>query len=181
MLGNVLSDSPLFFWIRSHIKVELILVYVKHLHPLLSRATREGVVGLDSLGVVDRAFPVAMVQLDRSDEWEVLRRIELVHDPVLDEHDILAELVVDERNAADNARHGLEDFLITGRIIIGCGWRVHLGFVFRGVQGRMSLRDRHSCGFDCAFLIFQRRQVESIGIDFRVKLSIAKDRLVSLE
>jgi hypothetical protein len=116
ILGHVLSDLPLDVWVRSHVKVQVILVDVDNLDPLLFRVAGERVIALDCFGVINHAFPVAMVQLCRPDEWEEPRRIDLVYNPVLDEHDVLAELLIDIGNAAGYTRHGPEDFQIAWRI-----------------------------------------------------------------
>ena len=50
--------------------------------------------------------PWAVVQLRRPDEREEPRRVDLVHQPVLDDHDVVAERLVHVRHAARDAGHG---------------------------------------------------------------------------
>ena len=68
ILGQVLRHLTLRVGVRPDVQVEVILVDVHDLDPLLLDVLRERVVALDRFGVVDDAFPVAVVQLGRPDQ-----------------------------------------------------------------------------------------------------------------
>src|SRR4051812_34587626 len=87
----------------------MIVVDIDNFHAAARRPEREGIIRLDCLIIVNGAFPVAVVELGRSNEWEETRRIDDVHELLDGDLNIVTELFINIRNAASHARHHAQD------------------------------------------------------------------------
>src|SRR5581483_10426948 len=114
--GQVAGSGPLRLR-RARVQMQVVLVDVDDLDLRLARPVGERPLGFGRLVVVDGALVVAVVQLRQADEREEARRVDLVHDALGDDLDVVAELFIDVRNAAGHLRHGAEDGAVVGRVL----------------------------------------------------------------
>src|SRR5262245_56010516 len=101
--------------------MQMVLIDVYHLHSILHATARERITGNHSFLVVNRAFPMAVMQLRGADQGEKARRIDLVHELFGNDLDIVAMLFIKVRHATCDSRHGPKDFTFGRRIF--ADWR----------------------------------------------------------
>src|SRR5690348_5594181 len=109
LIEHISCDVALDIRRRAGIDVQMIEIDVNHFHVRRDAFERHGITALESLGVVDRAFPVAMVELSRSDERKEPQRIDFIHDAFGDDLNVIAEPLVNIGNAAAETPHGTKD------------------------------------------------------------------------
>src|SRR5262249_54435755 len=92
--------------IGSCVQMQVILVDINHLDAWPFALDGERVTRLDGLSVINRAFPVAMMQLSRTDQWIEPRRINGILNPFRHDLHVVAEFFVDIGNTTRDVGHG---------------------------------------------------------------------------
>ena len=84
--------------------MQMVLVDVDDLNPRLLALDRERIAAFHGFGIIHRAFPVAVVQLGRSNQREKADWIDLVHQTLADDLNVVAKFFVEIWHAAGDVR-----------------------------------------------------------------------------
>src|SRR5216683_7507202 len=114
---QVPRDRLLGLRIGAGIQMEMVLVDINDLNSRLLALDRKWIAAFHRLGVVHRALPVAVVQLSRPDQREEANGIDLIHQALTDNLDVVAEFFVEIGDAAGDVRQRPQHGRLVRRIL----------------------------------------------------------------